>query len=294
MTLRQWAALWRTAADNWVTDRAASMGAAIAYYTCFSLAPMLILVVAVAGLAFGKSAAEGALFDQLADLVGTDSAGALQAMLRSAGGAKSGVIASIIGFVTLLIAATAVFAELQAALNVIWKAKAPTGFGLWHLAKSRLLSLSLILAIGFLMLVSLAASAALAAFSNYLDRKMPGLPTVLRIVHLTMSFAFTTVLFAMMFKILPDTHVAWRDVWLGAAATALLFTLGKYLISLYIGSSKIASAYGAAGALVIVLIWVYYSAQILLFGAEFAKACGDARLRRRETRLAATAAQASQ
>lgn len=293
MTLRQWAALCRTAADNWVTDRAASMGAAIAYYTCFSLAPMLILVVAVAGLAFGKSAAEGALFGQLADLVGADSAGALQAMLRSAGGAKSGIIASIIGFVTLLLAATAVFAELQAALNVIWKAKAPMGSGLWHLAKSRLLSLSLILAIGFLMLVSLAASAALAAFSDYLDRKMPGLPTVLRILHLTMSFSFTTVLFAMMFKILPDTHVAWRDVWLGAAATALLFTLGKYLISLYIGSSKIASAYGAAGALVIVLIWVYYSAQILLFGAEFAKACGDARLRRRETRLAATA-QASQ
>jgi membrane protein len=291
MTFRQWAALWRTAADSWVADRAATMGAAIAYYTCFSLAPMLILVIAVAGLAFGETAAEGALFGQLADLVGADSAAALQAMLRSASGPQSGIIATIIGSATLLIAATAVFAELQASLNVVWKAKAPTGFGLWYLVKSRLLSLSLIVAIGFLMLVSLVASAVLAAFSDYLDRKMPGLPIILRIVHLTMSFGFTTVFFAMMFKILPDTFVAWRDVWLGAAATALLFTLGKYLISLYIGSSKVASAYGAAGALVIVLVWVYYSAQILLFGAEFAKACCDARLRRREARLAAAAAQ---
>jgi membrane protein len=291
MTFRQWAALWRTAADSWVADRAATMGAAIAYYTCFSLAPMLILVIAVAGLAFGETAAEGALFGQLADLVGADSAAALQAMLRSASGPQSGIIATIIGSATLLIAATAVFAELQASLNVVWKAKAPTGFGLWYLVKSRLLSLSLIVAIGFLMLVSLVASAVLAAFSDYLDRKMPGLPIILRIVHLTMSFGFTTVFFAMMFKILPDTFVAWRDVWFGAAATALLFTLGKYLISLYIGSSKVASAYGAAGALVIVLVWVYYSAQILLFGAEFAKACCDARLRRREARLAAAAAQ---
>jgi membrane protein len=291
MTFRQWAALWRTAADSWVADRAATMGAAIAYYTCFSLAPMLILVIAVAGLAFGETAAEGALFGQLADLVGADSAAALQAMLRSASGPQSGIIATIIGSATLLIAATAVFAELQASLNVVWKAKAPTGFGLWYLVKSRLLSLSLIVAIGFLMLVSLVASAVLAAFSDYLDRKMPGLPIILRIVHLTMSFGFTTIFFAMMFKILPDTFVAWRDVWLGAAATALLFTLGKYLISLYIGSSKVASAYGAAGALVIVLVWVYYSAQILLFGAEFAKACCDARLRRREARLAAAAAQ---
>ncbi len=293
MTFRQWVALWRTAADNWLADRAASMGAAIAYYTCFSLAPMLVLVIAVAGLAFGETAAEGALFGQLADLVGADSAAALQAMLRSAGGARSGIIATVVGFVTLLIAATAVFAELQASLNVIWKAKAPTGFGLWYLIKSRLLSLSLIFAIGFLMLVSLVASAALAAFSDYLDRKMPGLPIVLRIVHLTMSFGFTTIFFAMMFKILPDTFVAWRDVWLGAAATALLFTLGKYLITLYIGSSNVASAYGAAGALVIVLVWVYYSAQILLFGAEFAKACSDARLQRRKERLAAAAPLAS-
>jgi membrane protein len=254
---------------------------------------MLVLVIAVAGLAFGETAAEGALFGQLADLVGADSAAALQAMLRSASGATSGIIATVIGFVTLLIAATAVFAELQASLNVIWKAKAPTGFGLWYLIKSRLLSLSLIFAIGFLMLVSLVASAALAAFSDYLDRKMPGLPIILRIVHLTMSFGFTTIFFAMMFKILPDTFVAWRDVWLGAAATALLFTLGKYLITLYIGSSNVASAYGAAGALVIVLVWVYYSAQILLFGAEFAKACRDARLQRREERLAAAAPLAS-
>jgi membrane protein len=240
------------------------------------------VVIAIAGLAFGQRAAEGALLGQLAALVGPESAGAVQAMLRSASGTTSGVIASVIGVMTLLIAATAVFGELQTALNVIWKAKPPPGSGIWQLVKSRLLSLSLILAIGFLLLVSLVVSAAITAIGDYLDRIMPGLPAILHIIHLTLAFGFTTVLFAMMFKILPDTHVRWRDVWLGAAATALLFTIGKYLIGLYIGSSHVATTYGAAGALVVILLWVYYSAQILLFGAEFAKAFGDWRASRRK------------
>jgi membrane protein len=261
------------------------MGAAIAYYTVFSLAPMLILVIAVAGLAFGEEAAEGALLDQLSNLVGTESAGAVQAMLRSAGTGSSGIIATIVALGALIIAATAVFVELQASLNVIWRAKPSKTSGLWNLVRTRLLSLSMILAIGFLLLVSLVASAALAAFSDYLDRISPGLPLILSILHLSLSFGFTTVFFGMMFKILPDAKIAWRDVWLGAAATALLFTVGKFLISLYIGSSNVASTYGAAGALVIVLLWVYYSAQILLFGAEFAKAWGDARLTRRQARI---------
>src|SRR6202047_4557248 len=174
-------------------DRAPTMGAAIAYYTVFSLAPMLVMVIAVAGLAFGQKAAEGALFGELADLVGPESAGAVQAMLRSASSTGSGIIATAVGIGTLIIAATAVFGELQSALNVIWKAPATASPGVWYLVKSRLLSLSIILVIGFLLLVSLVISAALAAFSDYLDRILPGFSVILRVVHLTLSFGFTTV-----------------------------------------------------------------------------------------------------
>ncbi len=282
--LRGWLSLCEKAVYKWFDDRAPTMGAAIAYYTVFSLAPMLVMVIAVAGLAFGQKAAEGALFGELADLIGPESAVAVQAMLRSASDTGSGIFATAVGIGTLIIAATAVLGELQSALNVIWKVPARGGLGVWRFLKSRLLSLAIILVIGFLLLVSLVISTALAAFSDYLDWLLPGLATMLHIVHLTLSFALTTVLFAMIFKILPDNPVEWEEVWLGAVIAALLFTLGKYLISLYIGSSNMASAYGAAGALIIVLVWVYYSAQILLLGAEFAKAYSDRRQALREAR----------
>jgi len=275
MRLHRWVSLCETAVYSWLDDRAPTMGAAIAYYTVFSLAPMLVMVIAIAGLAFGQKAAEGALFDELADLVGPESAGAVQAMLRSASSTRTGILATVVGFGTLIIGATAVFSELQSALNVIWKAPVSGGVGVSHLLKSRLLSLSVVLVIGFLLLVSLVISTALAAFSDYLDSILPGLATVLHIIHLTVSFSFTTVLFAMMFKILPDNPVEWNEVWLGGAVAALLFTVGKHLISFYIGSSNMASTYGAAGALIIVLVWVFYSAQIFLLGAEFAKAYSD-------------------
>jgi membrane protein len=183
----------------------------------------------------------------------------------------------VVGFGTLIIGATAVFSELQSALNVIWKAPASGGLGVWHLLKSRLLSLSVVLVIGFLLLVSLVISTALAVFSDYLDWILPGFATILHVIHLTLSFGFTTVLFAMMFKILPDNPVEREEVWLGGAVAALLFTVGKHLISFYIGSSNMASTYRAAGALIIVLVWVFYSAQIFLLGAEFAKAYSDQR-----------------
>ena len=267
----------RKAVCAWLDDRAPTMGAAIAYYTVFSLAPILVMVIAIAGLAFGQQAAEGALFGELSNLVGPESAAAVQAILRSANGTRSGIFATALGIGTLIMAATAVLGELQSALNLIWKAPPSGGLGVWHLVKSRLVSLSVILVIGFLLLVSLVISTALAAFSDYLDWILPGLATILHIVHMTFSFGFTTVLFAMIFKILPDNPVEWREVWLGAAVAALLFTIGKHLISLYIGSSNIASTYGAAGALIIILVWVYYSVQILLFGAELAKAHADRR-----------------
>jgi membrane protein len=288
--LQGWAGLCEKAVYRWFDDRAPTMGAAIAYYTVFSLAPILVMVIAVAGLAFGQQAAEGALFGELADLIGPESAVAVQAMLRSASSTRSGILATAVGIGALIIAATAVLGELQSALNVIWKVPASGGRGVWHFLKSRLLSLAVILVIGFLLLVSLVISTALAAFSDYLDWLLPGLATILRIVHLILSFAFTTVLFAMIFKILPDSPVEWEEVWLGAVIAALLFTLGKHLISLYIGSSNMASTYGAAGALIIVLVWVYYSVQILLLGAEFAKAYSDRRQALREARQTTHAA----
>jgi membrane protein len=255
------------------------MGAAIAFYTMFSLAPMLVIVVAVAGFVFGREAAEGALFGDLARLVGPESAGAVQAMLRSASGTRSGIIATAVGIGTLIVTATAVFGELQAALNLIWKVPATGNLGVWHYLKSRMLSFSVILAIGFLLLVSLVISTALSAFSDYIDRAMPSFGIIIYLLHHGLSFGFTTVFFAVIFKILPDHPVEWEDVWLGAAITAVLFSIGKHLISLYIGSSNMTSSYGAASALIIVFVWVYYSAQIFLLGAEFTKAYGDQRRR---------------
>jgi membrane protein len=282
--LQGWASLARKAVYGWLDDHAPTRGAAIAYYMVFSLAPMLVLVIAVAGLAFGPQAAEGALFDELADLVGPESAGAIQAMLRNASSTRSGILATVIGLGTLIIGATAAFGELQSALNQIWKAQGSGSVGVWYQVKSRLLSLSAVLAIGFLLLVSLVISTALAAFSDYLDRVLPGLATILDLLHLALSLGFTTLLFAIMLKILPDCPVEWEEVWLGAAIAAVLFTVGKHLISLYIGSSNMASTYGAAGALIIVFVWIYYSAQILLLGAEIAKAHSDQRRARRKLR----------
>ena len=275
--LQGWASLGKTTVYRWLDDRAPTLGAAIAFYTVFSLAPMLVIVIAVAGLVFGREAAEGALFGELAKLVGPDSAGAVQAMLRSASSTRSGIIATVVGIGTLIVTATAVFSELQAALNVIWKVPATGNLGVWHFLKPRILSFSVILAIGFLLLLSLVISTALAAFSDYLDRTLPSFSFTIYFIHVVLSFALTTVFFAVIFKILPDHAVEWQDVWLSAAITALLFSFGKHLISLYIRSSNMASAYGAAGALIIVFVWVYYSAQIFLFGAEFAKAYGDQR-----------------
>jgi membrane protein len=264
---------------SWLDDRAPTIGAAIAFYTMFSLAPMLVIVVAVAGFVFGREAAEGALFGEIAKLVGPDSAGAVQALLRSASSTRSGIIATLVGIGTLVATATAVFSELQAALNLIWKVPATGNVGVAHFLKTRFLSLCVILVIGFLLLLSLIASTVLAAFSDYLDRALPNFSIILYFLHSALSFGFTTAFFAVIFKILPDYPVEWEDVWLGAALTALLFTIGKHLISLYIGSSNMASTYGAASALIIVFVWVYYSSQIFLLGAEFAKAHGDQRRR---------------
>jgi membrane protein len=275
MTLSELRQLMVAATHSWIEDRAPSMGAAIAYYTVFSLAPMLLLVIVIAGLAFGQEAAEGAIIGQMSELMGRQGAVAVQAMITSADKSGSNIVASVVSLVLLAVAATSVFGELQSSLNVIWKAAPPPRSTLISLLRTRLLSLSLIVGIAFLLLVSLMVSAALTAFAGFLNRIFPHLDLILRLINIVLSFSVTAALFAMIYKLLPDTRIEWADVAIAAVTASVLFTLGKFGISLYIGSRNVASAYGAAAALVIILLWVYYAAQIFLFGAEFAKAYAE-------------------
>lgn len=275
--LKKWFNIVKNTAYSWLDDRAPTMGAAIAFYTMFSLAPILVIVVGIAGLVFGREAAEGALFGDLARLVGPESAGAVQKMLASMKQTETGLVATSIGLGTLLVTSTAVFSELQATLNLIWKVPPASNFSVWSYVKARLLSLSVILIIGFLLLLSLVISTLLQGFSGYIDRNLPIFSVIVYPLHHVVSFCFTTMFFAVVFKVLPDYPVQWEDVWLGAAITAILFAVGKHFISLYIGSSNMASTFGAASALIVVFLWVYYSAQIFLFGAELAKAHSDSR-----------------
>jgi membrane protein len=260
--------LKETVAD-YIEDEALSRGAAIAYYTIFSIAPILVICIAIAGLVFGEDAAQGAMVGQLRGMMGDQAAEAVQTMIASAGNKSSGIWATVIGVVTLLITATGVFGEMQASLNLIWKAQAPTG--VTGILKARAAGLGLVATLGFLLLVSLVVSAGLTALGSTMNRIVPGIETVLRLANFAISFLMVSALFAAIYKILPDRRLRWKDVGVGAVTTAFLFTIGKTLIGLYIGSSSVASSYGAAGALVIVLLWIYYSSQIFLLGAEFTK-----------------------
>jgi membrane protein len=255
---------------GFIEDGALSRGAAIAYYTIFSIAPILIIVIAVAGLVFGQDAAEGAIVGQLSGLMGEQSAEAIQSMIKSASNRQSGIVATMIGVATLLLGATGVFGEIQSSLNAIWKAE-PNTSAVSQLVWARITSFGLVLTLGFLLVVSLAVSAALSALDTYLNGIFPGIHVLFRALNFVVSLALISVLFGAIYKFLPDTPIAWRDVSIGAIVTALLFTIGKTLIGFYIGSSKVASSYGAAGALFVILVWIYYSAQIFLLGAEFTK-----------------------
>jgi membrane protein len=263
--------LFKDTFSNWNKDHAPRLGAALAYYTVFSLGPLLIIVIAIAGLVFGAEAAQGQIVGQMQGLVGEQGAVFIQAAIESASQPRSSVIASVIGIVTLLLGALGVFAQLQDALNVIWDVTPKPDRGWRGLIEDRLLSFSMILVVGFLLLVSLLASTALAAFFKYVGGVVPMTAVVAEGVNFFVSFAVITLLFALIFKYLPDARIAWSNVWIGAAMTALLFTIGKVILGIYLGNSAVSSAYGAAGSLVVVLVWVYYSAQILFFGAEFTK-----------------------
>jgi len=245
------------------------MGAALSYYTVFSLAPLLLIVIAVAGAIFGADAARGALMGELKSLVGAQGASIVQTLLASADTRGSGLVASTVGAVTLLVGATSVFGELQSSLDRIWHAPPVSGQGFWMLLRSRVLSFGLILALAFLLLVSLAVGAALTAVGKWWGSAFSGWALVMQIVNQVVSFAIVTTLFALIYRFLPRARVAWRDVRVGAVVTAVLFSIGKYLIGVYLGTSGVASGFGAAGSLAGILVWVYYSAQVFLLGAEF-------------------------
>lgn len=266
---QDWWWLLKTAASSWIDDYAPSMGAALAYYTMFSIAPLLLIVISVAGLVFGVDAARGEISAQLQGLIGADGAHAIEGLLARANRPATGMASTLLGFVLLVIGATTVFAELQDALDRIWRAPRRLPGSLWTVLRSRLLSFGLILGLGFLMMVSLVISAALSALGKWWAAWFGDWVSVVEMVNFAISFALVTTVFAMIYKLMPRVKVAWADVWIGAAVTALLFSVGKYLIGLYIGQSSVGSVFGAAGSLVVLLVWVYYSAQIFLLGAEF-------------------------
>ena len=272
---------WSVAKDSvvaWMDDYAPSMGAALAFYTFFSIGPLLIIVIAVAGLVFGEAAAQGEVVAQLRQLLGEEGAIAVQGMFKSVSDPSQGIIATLVSIAMLLLGATTVLAELQSALDRIWKAPALKEPGsVWSLISMRIWALGMVLGLGFLLLVSLLASAALAALGKWWAGWFGGWQVKLQGINFFVSFGLITTAFAMIYKLPPRVRIAWRDVWIGAALTALLFTLGKFLIGIYLGRSSIASGFGAAGSLVILLLWVYYSAQIFLLGAEFTKVSAQRR-----------------
>ncbi len=264
--------LFRDALKGWYDDNVPRLGASLSYYTLFAIGPVLIVAIGVAGLVFGRDAVRGEIVAQVDDLIGTEGAKAVQALLQGESNRTAGVLATILGSVTFVLAATGAFLELQTALNTIWRVKPKPGLRLREFLTQRLMSFGLVVAIGFLLLVSLAVSAVLIAFGSWLNARVPAISAIWQVVNILLSVAVTTVLFALVYKTLPDVRLRWSHVWVGAFLTALLFTLGKTLIGLYLGRSTTASTYGAAGSVIVILLWVYYSSQVVLFGAELTRA----------------------
>jgi membrane protein len=265
--------LWQLVRETvvaFIEDRALSRGAAIAFYTVISIAPVLVIVVGIAGLAFGEDAARHAVSGQIADLMGSQTADVLQTAIAGAGNRQSGILATLLGVITLFVAASGVFGEMQDTLNVIWKVEAKGGT-VSQLIRARTASLGLVAVLGFLLMVSLVISAVVAALADVINAYLPFGAAILAGLNFLISFVLVAVLFGAIYKILPDHRLQWRDVIIGAVATSLLFEVGKSLIGFYIGRTAVGSSYGAAGALLVVLLWIYYSAQIFLLGAEFTK-----------------------
>ena len=280
-------ALWdilKQTYEEWSEDRVPRLAAALAYYTTFSIAPLLVVVIAIAGWVFGADAVRGRLDDQIRGVLGPDAARAVQDMVQSATAhPSSGTFATILSVAALVFGATGVFGELQDSLNTIWEVKPKPGRGLRGLLHDRLLSFGMVLALAFLLIVSLVVSAVLAGLGTFVGGSAGALAPLWQAIDVLVSIAVLTALFGAIFKFLPDVEIAWRDVWIGAAATSVLFTIGKLLLGLYLGRSATVSVFGAAGSLVLLLLWVYYSAQILFFGAELTQVWADRHGRRGAT-----------
>ena len=269
--------LLKQAFKDWGEDKASRLGAALAYYTIFSIGPLLVVVIAIAGFVFGAEAASGQIVGTIGGVVGESGATMIQEMVKSANKPGAGTIASVIGLVTLLLGAAGLFGQLKDALNTIWEVKPKPGLGIMGMLKKNVLSFGMVVGTGFLLLASLVVNAALAALGDFLVDKLPGGPLLWQIVNYAISFAVVTLLFALIFKVLPDVNIPWGIVWVGAAVTALLFVVGQVALGFYFGISDPGSAFGAAGSLVIILVWIYYSAQILFFGAEITQATASLR-----------------
>ncbi|MEH1794626.1 YihY/virulence factor BrkB family protein [Nostoc sp.] len=265
-------AIWKLFQETfkeWSEDKASRLAAALAYYTIFSIAPLLIIVIAIAGAVFGEEAARGQIVGQIQGLVGIEGAKFLESAIQNANQPKTGAIASIISVVVLLVGATGLFTELQDAMNTIWEVKPKPGRGVTNIIRLRVLSFAMVIGIGFLLLVSLVISTALTTLVTFFSNLLPGVDFLWQLVNFILSFAITTVLFGLIFKVLPDVEIAWSDVLVGASLTSVLFSIGRFLLGQYLGNGSFGSAYGAAGSLVVILAWVNYAAQILFFGAEF-------------------------
>ena len=267
--MRKYLTLFKQTFKEFGQDKAQRLGAALAYYTIFSVAPLLLIAISIAGIAFGEEAARDQIAAQLRSVMGENTAKILDEMVEAAAKPKTGTIATILGILTLFFGASGVFMQLNDALDTIWNVERKKTKGMVGFLKERFLSIAMVLGIGFLLLVTLIFDAAISALGNYIDRLFPGGEALLQVAQIIVSFGLVTVLFAAIFRFLPDVRPAWRDVWLGALFTAGLFVIGKFGLSIYLGKAAIGSSFGAAGSLVILLVWVYWSAQILFFGAEF-------------------------
>jgi len=280
MPPRQLLQIFKTATQRWLERDAFEHAGALGFCTLFSLAPLVIIAVGLAGILLGPEAARGQIASALSEVVGHEAAKGIQAVVASARSPASGTIGTIVGAITLLVGASGVFGELQYALNSIWEVRTRPGGGVLGLIKSRFLSFTMVLGVAFLLLVSLVLSALLSAVGRFFAASLPGGELFWQLLNFTISLAMVTGLFALILKYVPDVEIAWGDVWIGAGVTALLFTIGKSLLGLYLGKASIGSSYGAAGSLVVLVVWVYYSAQILFLGAEFTQVQARQRGRR--------------
>jgi membrane protein len=262
----------KTTINEWVEAEPFQLAAALSYYTLFSLAPLLLIAIGVAGFVFGREAAQNQIVETLQGMIGQESAKAVQEMIQASDEQpKTGMISTIVGFVALLFGAGGVVGQLQTSLNKIWEVTPKPGQGVWGFIRQRFFSFAMVLAIGFLLLVSLVVTAVLSSFTAMLSSFLGDATFVAHAVDILVSFGFVTLLFALIYKYVPDVEIEWRDVWIGAALTSILFTVGKYLIGLYIGTSGVSSTFGAAGSLITILVWVYYSSLIFFLGAEFTR-----------------------